>query len=296
MDTVRQIFLLSVAGYLDAMASGRGRVAAIQMGFDPRGQEATIEKAFNFIDGAVAEGAGLIVLPEVFNLRYDSFVGEYNARTYELAETIPGPTTAKISTKAKEHGVYIVAPIFEKAIPGEYYDTAALIGPDGELLGSYRKTHIPGFGKWLERFYFKPGSEYPTFETGVGRLGMLICWDRHFPENWRKLTLLGAEIVVVPAAIPRWHVATVEYVTRTRALENGIFAVMACRPGREDSAKDSIEYTGSSMIVSPRGEILARAGMDEECIVTAEVDIRSIEAARQENTFLRDLRSELFVK
>jgi len=264
------------------------------MGFDLRGQEATVEKALKFVDDAVEQDAELIVLPEVFNLRYDSFVGEYSAKTFELAETIPGPTTRRVSAKAKEHGVFIVAPVFEKAMPGEYYDTAALIGPGGDVLGSYRKTHIPGYGKWLERLYFKPGSKYPTFETKVGRLGMLVCWDRHFPENWRKLTLLGAEIIVVPAAIPRWHVATVEYVTRTRALENGIYAVMACRPGREDSAKDSTEYTGSSMIVDPRGEIIARAGMDEECVVSAEIDVGTIEAARQENTFLRDLRSELF--
>jgi len=277
------------------MAKGRGhRVAAVQMGFDLRGQEATVEKALKFVDDAVEQDAELIVLPEVFNLRYDSFVGEYSAKTFELAETIPGPTTRRVSAKAKEHGVFIVAPVFEKAMPGEYYDTAALIGPGGDVLGSYRKTHIPGYGKWLERLYFKPGSKYPTFETKVGRLGMLVCWDRHFPENWRKLTLLGAEIIVVPAAIPRWHVATVEYVTRTRALENGIYAVMACRPGREDSAKDSTEYTGSSMIVDPRGEIIARAGMDEECVVSAEIDVGTIEAARQENTFLRDLRSELF--
>jgi predicted amidohydrolase len=128
----------------------------------------------------------------------------------------------------------------------------------------------------------------------MGRLGMLVCWDRHFPENWRKLTMGGAEIIVVPAAIPRWHTATVEYVTRTRALENGIYAVMANRPGREDSANDSVEYTGSSIIVSPAGDVLAQAGMDEECVISAEVDVRTIDRIRQENTFFRDLRSELF--
>ena len=264
------------------------------MGYDTQGRDATIKKALGFIDEAVSRGAELIVLPEVFNMRYDSLVGLYDTRTYELAETIPGATTDRISAKAKEHGVHIVAPIFEKGIPGEYYDTAALLGPNGEVLGRYRKTHVPGFGKWLERFYFRPGSEHPTFETRLGRLGMLVCWDRHFPENWRKLTLQGAEIIVVPAAIPRFDVATVEYVTRTRALENGIYAVVACRPGREDSANDSIEYTGSSIIVSPTGEILAKAGMDEECVITAEIDRRSIEEARQEKPFLRDLRSELF--
>ncbi len=264
------------------------------MGYDSQGRDATISKALGFIDEAASQGAELIVLPEVFNIRYDNFVGQYDTRTYELAETIPGTTTDRVAVKAKEHGVSIVVPIFEKVIPGEYYDTAALLGANGELLGRYRKTHIPGFGKWLERFYFKPGSDYPTFETRLGRLGILVCWDRHFPENWRRLTLLGAEIVVVPAAIPRFDVSTVEYVTRTRALENGIYAVMACRPGREDSATDTIEYTGSSIIVSPTGEILARAGMDEEGIISAEIDRSSIEAARQEKPFLRDLRSELF--
>jgi N-carbamoylputrescine amidase len=270
------------------------RVAAVQMGYDTAGRSATIEKALRLIDEAVAQGADLIVLPEVFNMRYDSLVGQYDTRTYDLAETIPGPTTDRIASKAKEKGVYIVAPVFERAIPGEYYDSAALLGPNGELMGRYRKTHIPGFGKWLERFYFRAGSDYPTFQTRLGRVGMLVCWDRHFPENWRKLTLLGAEIIVVPAAIPRFDAATIEYVTRTRALENGVYAVVAARPGREDSENGSVEYTGSSIIVGPTGEVLTRAGMDEECVILAETDGRSIEAARLEKPFLRDLRSELF--
>jgi predicted amidohydrolase len=270
------------------------KIAAVQMGFDPKGREATITKALRFVEEAASQGANLVVLPEVFNMRYDSVVGQYDAKTYDLAESIPGPTIDRVSAKAKELGVYVVAPIFERAMAGEYYDSAALIGPKGELMGRYRKTHIPGYGKWLERIYFRPGSEYPTFETSLGRVGILICWDRHFPENWRRLTMRGAEIIVVPAAIPRWHTETVEYVTRTRALENGIFAVMANRPGREDSANDSVEYTGSSIIVGPAGDILAKAGLDEECVITAEVDRSLIEKVRQENSFLRDLRTELF--
>ena len=274
--------------------TGKHRVAAVQMGYDPLGSSATVEKAIRFIRSAASEGADLVVLPELFNLRYDSFVGEYDKQTFGLAETIPGPTTDRVAALARELGVYVVVPVFEKVIAGEYYDSAALIGRNGELLGRYRKTHIPGYGKWLERVYFRPGSEHPTFQTEIGRVGMLICWDRHFPENWRKLTLGGAEVVVVPAAIPRWHTETVEYVTRTRALENGIFAVMANRPGREDKPNDSVEYTGSSIIVSPAGDVLARAGVDEECVISADVDTGVISGVRAENTFLRDLRSELF--
>lgn len=266
------------------------------MGFDSRGREATVSKALGFVEDATSKGAELVVLPEVFNMRYDSVVGQYDTRTYELAETIPGPTISRVAMKAKELGIYVVAPIFEKVIEGEYYDSAALLGPDGELMGTYRKTHIPGFGKWLERMYFKPGSSYPTFDTSIGRVGILICWDRHFPENWRKLTMGGAQVVVVPAAVPRWHTETIEYVTRTRALENGIFAVMANRPGREDSENDSVEYTGSSIIVSPTGDVLAKAGIEEECVITAPVDRRMIERVRGENTFLRDLRTELFAR
>lgn len=279
------------------MASQRGhKVAAVQMGYDSGGREATVSKALKFIDEAASQGAELVVLPEVFNMRYDSVVGQYDVKTYELAETIPGPTTNRVAMKAKELGISIVAPIFERVIDGEYYDSAALLGPDGELTGKYRKTHIPGFGKWLERMYFKPGSEYPTFQTSVGRLGILICWDRHFPENWRTLTMAGAQIVVVPAAVPRWHTETIEYVTRTRALENGIFAVMANRPGREDSPNDSVEYTGSSLIVSPEGEVLAKAGLDEECVICAQVDTSMIQRVRGQNTFLRDLRTDLFAR
>jgi N-carbamoylputrescine amidase len=273
------------------------RLGIVQMGYDSQGRDATISKALRFAEEAAnSHGADLVVLPEVFNMRYDSLVGEYNSRTFELAENIPGPTTDMVAAKAKELGVYIVAPVFERVMAGEYYDTAALLGPEGEVVGRYRKTHIPGYGKWLERFYFRPGSDYPTFETTVGRLGMLVCWDRHFPENWRKLTMQGAEVIVVPAAIPRWHTETVEYVTRTRALENGVFAAMACRPGCEVSANDSVEYTGSSIIVSPTGEVLAKAGMEEECVISAEVDRSVIETTRRENTFLRDLRTELFAR
>jgi N-carbamoylputrescine amidase len=260
------------------------------MTFDSRGRDATIAKALQLIDRAASQGAEIIVLPEVFNMRYDTFVAPYDAKNFELAETVPGPTTEKVAAKSREHGVHVVAPVFEKALPGEYYDTAVLLGPNGEVVGRYRKTHIPGFGKWLERFYFKPGSDYPVFETKIGKLGMLVCWDRHFPENWRRLTLRGAEIVVVPAAIPRFDAASVEFVTRTRAMENGIYALTCCRPG----AEGDIEYTGSSIIAAPDGGVLAQAGPDDETIVSAEVDLKRLEEVRLEHTFLRDLRSELF--
>ena len=266
------------------------KIAVVQMTADPRGRSETIKKALKFIDEAASRKASLVVLPEVFNMKYSDFVGKYDTKIYERAESIPGPTIDMVAEKARIHEIHIVAPIFEKAMAGEYYDTAALIGPDGKMMGRYRKTHIPGFGIWLERFYFRPGSEHNVFKTPIGTLGMLVCWDRHFPENWRMLTMKGAELIVVPAAIPRFDVETVEYVTRTRALENGVYAAVACRPGNEGS----IKYTGSSLIVGPTGKILAKAGIEEETVIYAEIDPKEIENARLEKPFLRDLRSELF--
>lgn len=272
--------------------NGGNRVAVVQMSYDSGGRDTTVDKALGFIDEAASQGAKLTVLPEVFNMRYSALVGKYDTKVFDLAETIPGPTISKVAAKAKQHNMHIVAPIFERVGAGEYYDTAALIDGKGEVAGKYRKTHIPGQDIWLEKFYFRPGSKYPVFRTGVGNLGMLVCWDRHFPENWRTLTLGGAEVIVVPSAVPRKDTDTVEYVTKTRALENGVYAVMACRPDSEEG----IDYTGSSVIVSPRGEVLAKAGVEEESVISAEIDLREVERARREWPFLRDLRTELFYK
>ena len=274
-------------------------LASIQMNSDPKGKEASVKKACKLIKEAANKGAKVIVLPEVFNIPYSEFVGKPNDDKFLLAESIPGPTTDEIASLSKEHQIYVIVPLFEKTSENEYYDTSVLVGPKGTIVGTYRKTTIPGYpdvscnwlntnnkivGESLERVYFKPGNDYPVFDTEYGKLGMLICWDRHFPENWRQLSTAGADVIMVPSAVPRNDLDTIEFVTRTRAFENSLYAVMPCRPNIEDG----LEYTGSSMIVDPYGKVVNSAGVNEETIVLGEIDLdevkKQIESAKNDFT------------
>jgi len=277
-------------------------LASIQMNSDPKGKEASVKKACKLIKKAASKGAKVIVLPEVFNIPYSEFVGKPNDDKFLLAESIPGPTTDEIAILSKKHQIYVIVPLFEKISESEYYDTSVLIGPKGNIIGKYRKTTIPGYpdvscnwlntdnkivGESLERVYFKPGNDYPVFDTEYGKLGMLICWDRHFPENWRQLSLAGADIIMVPSAVPRNDLDTIEFVTRTRAFENSLYAVMSCRPNIEDG----LEYTGSSMIVDPYGKVVNSAGVNEETIVFGEIDLDEVKKQRIKYPILKDVES-----
>ena len=260
-------------------------------------KEANVEKALRMIDEAAMMGAKLILLPELFNTEYICFRrtgSEYSSGVvFSYSETIPGPTTTRIAETAKKHGIYVIAPIFERAAPGIYYDSAPLMNPQGVVVAKYRKTHIPAAELSSEKLYFRPGSEFPVFKTKFGTLGVLICYDKNFPEAWRILTLKGAEVIFVPTAMylpPRgqddvgW-----EMMLRTRAYENGVFVVGVDRVGREED----VEFFGKSMIIDPWGKVLAKARR-EDAIISATIDVDDVDKARIEMPILRDLRPEIY--
>jgi len=268
------------------------KVAAVQMHCVADDRDANVEKALRLIEEAAKDGARVLVLPELFTTGYYCF-RERNPELFKQAEPIPGPTTRAVGEVAKEHGLYVVAPVFERAGPGLYYNTAPLIGPDGEVIGKYSKTHIPPRPE--EKYYFKPGSRFPVFRTEAGNIGMVICYDREFPEPFRIVALNGAELVLVPTVIfPRPKAVVPEswdLVNRTRAFDNGVYAVFVNRAGEEDG----MEYFGHSLIINPRGEVLAEAGFDE-CVITATIDLEGAEVWRRRRAYERERRPEIYSK
>jgi beta-ureidopropionase len=266
------------------------KLALIQMscGDDP---EQNLVKALRYIDQAAERGAQIVALQEVFNTIY--FPNrERDPKYFNLAETIPGPTVDRLIAKAKEHQVVLLAPIYEKEIPGVYYNTALIIESNGEILGKYRKMHIPHSNHLIEKFYFKPGNlGFPVFDTRYGKVGILICYDRHFPEGARVLGLGGAELILIPVASPRPQARDV-FVTEliAMAIANQCFVAAINRVGVE--LKD--EFFGSSLICDPRGEVVANAGMNGEEILIADIDLSMVTKVRNSWLFYRDRRPEAY--
>ncbi len=258
----------------------------------PFDKESNIQKAIELIEQAVDKSADLMVLPELFTMGFYIFKDQ-NPAFFEMAESIPGPTTDIIGNIARKYGVYIIAPIFEKHSSGLYHNTAPLIGPDGGIIGKYSKTHVPPRPE--EKFYFTPGSDFPVFQTDIGKIGMAICYDREFPEPIRILALNGAEMVMVPSVIFPRDTATYPerwiLVNRARALDSGIFGVFVNRGGKESGK----EYFGHSMIVDPRGKVLAQGGY-EECVITAKVNLEDEEIWRRRRAYEPERRPEIYTK
>lgn len=276
------------------MSRDNVQVSAIQMSCIANDRKANVKKAIDLIEEAAIGGAQILVLPELFTTGYYCF-RKRNQDLFEESETIPGPTTREIGKIAKKYKIYIVSPMFEKASPGIYYNTAPLIGPDGKVIGKYSKTHIPFSGGALEKYYFRPGSKFPVFQTELGNIGIVTCYDRLFPETFRITMLNGAEIVLVPSTRFPKPVATISedwnFIARTRARENGVFAVFVNRAGEEEGLK----YNGHSLIVGPQGDIIAKAGFDE-CVITASIDLKEVDVTRRQRCYLRDRRPEIYSK
>lgn len=257
-----------------------------------RGRRGNIERAHALIRDAAAKGAQIIVLPECFHDEF--FVTEFNNDLFDLAETIPGPIIAEMQALAAECTTVIVVPIFEQAGAGVYYNSAAVIDADGQLLGIYRKTHVPLNPTFKEKYYFKPGNlGYPVFETRFGRLGVMICHDRHYPEVCRCLALAGAEIVVVPTATHTGTPARAvwELELAAHAVFNELFVGGVNRVGTEGS----LSYFGASAIFGPSGELLAQADSEDEEIVLAACDFSAVEERRRNWHFFRDRRPDTYV-
>ncbi|MHB8633903.1 MAG: carbon-nitrogen hydrolase [Thermoplasmatota archaeon] len=256
-----------------------------------------LERTLKLIDVAAQKGANIVCLQELFRSRY--FCQEEDASNFDLAEPIPGPTSEALSRKAREHGIVIVASLFEKRAKGLYHNTAIVLDGDGSLMGSYRKMHVPEDPRFSEKFYFAPGDlGFKVFATRFGRLGVLVCWDQWYPEAARLVALQGADIVVYPTAIGTWtgelemrasQEEAWRVIQRSHAVANGCFVAAVNRVGREGD----LEFWGGSFVARPMGIVAAQAGEAEEVLVVP-CDLSEIEAARRGWPFLRDRRIDAY--
>jgi beta-ureidopropionase len=243
---------------------------------------------------AADEGAQVLCFQEIFTGPY--FCNVQDPSFYDLAEPIPdGRTVTAMRDLAKETGMVTVVPIYERVDEGTFYNTAAVIDADGTMLGIYRKTHIPQVEGFWEKFYFRPGNlGYPVFDTAVGRIGVYICYDRHFPEGWRELGLKGAKIVFNPSATTRGHSKYLWQLEQpAAAVANQYFVGAINRVGSEDL--EDTDYYGSSYFVDPRGQIVGTTASDtRDEVVVRDLDLTEIEAARRHWAFYRDRRPEIY--
>lgn len=261
----------------------------------PAIKQAMIEKHMQLIEDAAKQGVNVICLQEIFYGPY--FCAEQNTRWYDSTEPIPnGPTTQLMCETAKRLNMVIVLPIYEEDLPGVYYNTAAVIDADGQYLGKYRKHHIPHCapGFW-EKFYFRPGNTgYPVFETAAGRIGVYICYDRHFPEGARALGLNGAEIVFNPSATVA---GLSEYLWKleqpAHAVANQYYVGAINRVGHEQPW-DIGEFYGQSYFCDPRGQMLAVGSRDQDELIVADLDLDLIREVRNTWQFFRDRRPESY--
>ena len=256
-----------------------------------------IDKHIKLIKQAADQGAQVTCLQEIFYGPY--FCAEQDTRWYEIAEQIPnGPTIKLMQELAKEHKMILVVPIYEVDMTGVYYNTAAVIDENGEYLGKYRKHHIPHCnpGFW-EKFYFKPGNlGFPVFETSAGKIGVYICYDRHFPEGARELGLNGAEIVFNPSATVA---GLSEYLWKleqpAHAVANQFYVGAINRVGTE-APWDIGEFYGQSYFCNPRGQIMVEGSRDQDEVVIADLDLDMIEEVRNTWQFFRDRRPESYTQ
>ncbi|HUD96147.1 MAG TPA: nitrilase-related carbon-nitrogen hydrolase [Woeseiaceae bacterium] len=250
-----------------------------------------------YIDEAGKAGVQVLCFQEVFTQPY--FCPSQDRKWYAAAERIPdGHTTRLMQEYAKKYKMVIVVPIYEEAMPGVYYNTAAVIDADGSYLGKYRKTHIPQVDPgFYEKFFFKPGDlGYPVFDTAYVKLGVYICYDRHFPEGWRALALNGAEYIVNPSAtVAGLSKYLWELEQPASAAANGVFIGAINRIGTEEPWAGKMgEFYGSSYIVNPRGTIEAQASYSEDELLIHEIDLDMIREVRNTWQFFRDRRPELY--
>lgn len=264
---------------------GEGTVAQIK--------DAMIKKHLAWIDKAGKKGVQVLCLQEIFSTPY--FCPSQDSKWYATAEPVPGPTTDLLSKYAKKYKMVIVVPIYEKEMAGVFYNTAAVIDADGKYLGKYRKIHIPQVAGFWEKFFFKPGNlSYPVFETRYAKVGVYICYDRHFPEGARIIGLNGAEIVFNPSATVAGlsqHLWKLEQ--PAHAVANGYFMGCINRVGVEKPWKIG-KFYGHSYFVNPRGEIVAEGSEDKDELVVADLDLDQLDTVRNTWQFYRDRRPETY--
>jgi N-carbamoylputrescine amidase len=264
------------------------RAALIQMACGEDPQE-NLHRAISFIRQAAQAGAQVVCLPELFQHRY--FPVTVNPKYFELAENLESNSTPVLQKLAKELKVVIISSIFEKVYPGLYFDTAVVMDPEGGILGLYRKNHIPLTAVLQEKFYFKPGDMgFPVFGSPFGKIGILVCYDRYFPEGFRALSLQGVEDIFIPSACAGDSKKVWDLVLRGNALFNLVFIGAANRIGQEGKTV----FYGTSLFISPWGEILKTGSEDEEEVLVADLDPELLQGARKRWPFCRDLRIDAY--
>ena len=269
------------------MTEGEGTIEQIKT--------AMLEKHLPYIDKAGQQGVQILCLQEIFNTPY--FCPGQDPKWYASAEAMPGFTTNLMQEYAKKYNMVIIVPMYEKVQSGVYYNTAAVIDADGTILGKYRKNHIPQTSGFYEKFFFKPGNlGYPAFQTAYAKIGVYICYDRHFPDGARILGLNGAEIVYNPSATVT---GLSQYLWKleqpAHAAANGYFMGCINRVGHEKPWNIG-KFYGSSYFVDPRGQIFAQASEDNDELLVADFDLDMIEQVRSVWQFFRDRRPETYGK
>ena len=280
------------------------RVGLVQMAMSREPGE-NVEKAVARVREAARAGAEVVCLPELFRSPY--FCQKEDAALFDLAETVPGPSTEALGRAAKEAGVAVVAPIFERRAAGLYHNSAVILDADGTVAGLYRKMHIPDDPLFYEKFYFTPGDlGFQAFDTKPGRIGALICWDQWYPEGARLTALRGAAVLFYPTAIG-WHPhekaqhgpaqrSAWQTIQRSHAIANGVYVAVVNRVGHEipPEGGPGLEFWGSSFLADPFGVVVAEASIDKEELLVGEVSLPRIEEVRRNWPFLRDRRIDAY--
>jgi len=284
--------------------NGNYTIGLLQLAFSADANK-NMKKAADWIKKAAKQGAQVVCLPELYRSQY--FCQKEDTALFNLAETIPGPSTKTFQKVAKENKVSIIVPIFEKRAEGLYHNTAIVIDSDGKILGMYRKMHIPDDPAFYEKYYFTPGDlGFQAFQTKAGKIGTLICWDQWYPEGARLTALQGATTLFFPTAIG-WHpYEKKQYgkaqrdswitIQRSHAIANGVYVASVNRIGFEKTVETQagLEFWGSSFICDPQGVILAEGSIDKEEILLAEVNRDHLEDIRRNWPFLRDRRIDAY--
>ena len=285
-----------------AKRDARFKVGLVQMSCSTD-RDVNLQKAIAGVREAAGKGAEIICLPELFRSQY--FCREENAELFNLAETIPGPSTEALSSVARELQVSLIASLFEKRAQGLYHNTAAVLDADGSLMGVYRKMHIPDDPLYYEKFYFTPGDlGFQNFETRFSRIGVLVCWDQWYPEGARITSMQGANVLFYPTAIG-WHPSEkAQYgeaqldawrtVQRAHAISNGVFVAAVNRTGYEGSPESGLEFWGNSFVSDPFGRVMAQAGTTSEEVLVAECDPKEMDEVRRNWPFFRDRRIDAY--
>lgn len=279
-------------------------VGLIQMATTPDPDD-NLARAVELVELAARDGAAVICLPELFRSPY--FCQREDPALFDLAESIPGPSTETLGRIAKSRQVTVIASLFERRTAGLYHNSVVVLDAQGEIAGLYRKMHIPDDPGYYEKYYFTPGDlGFKTFDTPVGRIGTLICWDQWYPEAARLTALQGAEILFYPTAIG-WHPHEKDTfgvsqhdawrtIQRAHAIANGVYVAAVNRTGLERPSEDAagIEFWGGTFLCDPFGVVIAEADAGSEQVVIAEVDRARIEDVRRNWPFLRDRRIDAY--